>query len=129
MAIKNYRDLIVWERSLELTCEVYRLTDRFPSGERFGLTSQMRRAAASIASNIAEGHERRSRADFRRFVSMALGSLAELETQIELGIRLGFSDSEGVVIVRGLADQVGRMLNTMRTRLRNPSPQPLGPRP
>jgi four helix bundle protein len=129
MAVKCYRDLIVWERSLELTCEVYRLTDRFPSSERFGLTIQMRRAAASIASNIAEGHERHSRADFRRFVSMALGSLAELETQIELGIRLGFSDAERAATLRGLTDQVGRMLNTMRTRLRNPSPQALDPSP
>ena len=82
----------------------------------------MRRAAASIASNIAEGHERHSRADFRRFVSMALGSLAELETQLELGIRLGFTDSGGVAMVRGLTDQVGRMLNTLRIRLQTPSP-------
>jgi four helix bundle protein len=129
MAVKCYRDLIVWERSLELTCEVYRLTDRFPAGERFALTIQMRRAAASIASNIAEGHERHSRADFRRFLSMALGSLAELETQLELGIRLGFTDTGGVATARGLTDQVGRMLNTMRTRLRNPSPQPQAPKP
>jgi four helix bundle protein len=122
MAVKSYRDLIVWERSLELTCEVYRLTSRFPSDERFGLTIQMRRAATSIVSNIAEGHERHSRGDFRRFVSMALGSLAELETQIELGMRLGFSDSTGVATVRGLTDQVGRMLGTMRTRLLKPQP-------
>jgi four helix bundle protein len=118
MAVKSYRDLIVWERGLDLTCEVYRLTDRFPPGERFGLTIQMRRAATSIVSNIAEGHGRHSRGDFRRFVSFALGSLAELETQIELGIRLGFSDSAGVATVRELTDQVGRMLGAMLTRLR-----------
>jgi four helix bundle protein len=127
MAVKCYRDLIVWERSLELTCEVYRLTDRFPAGERFALTIQMRRAAASIASNIAEGHERHSRAVFRRFVSMALGSLAELETQIERGIRLGFSEAERAATLRGVSDQVGGLLITMRIRLRNPSPSGLGP--
>jgi four helix bundle protein len=122
MAVKSFRDLIVWERGLDLTCEVYRLTDRFPSAERFGLTVQMRRAAVSIASNIAEGHGHHSRGDFRRFVSMALGSLAELETRIELGIRLGFSDSAGVATVRGLTDQVGRLLGAMLTRLRKAAP-------
>jgi four helix bundle protein len=118
MAIKSYRDLIVWQKSLDLVCEVYRLTDRFPSGDRFGLTFQMRRAATSIASNIAEGHERHGRGDFRRFVSIALGSLAELETQIELGTRLGFVDSARIATVNGVADQVGRMLGTMLRRLR-----------
>jgi four helix bundle protein len=122
MAVKSYRELIVWQRSLELACEVYRLTGHFPSVERFSLTVQMRRAAISIASNIAEGHARHSRGDFRRSVSVALGSLAELETQVELGTRLGYVDSAGVAAVRGLTEQVGRMLGAMSSRLRRPIP-------
>jgi four helix bundle protein len=122
MAVKSYRELIVWERSLELACKVYRLTGRFPSEERFSLTIQMRRAAISIVSNIAEGHARHSRGDFRRSVSVALGSLAELETQVELGTRLGYVDSAGIAAVLGLTEQVGRMLGAMSSRLRRPIP-------
>jgi four helix bundle protein len=122
MAVKSFRELIVWERSLELACEVYRLTGRFPPEERFSLTVQMRRAATSIVSNIAEGHARHSRGDFRRSVSIALGSLAELETQMELSRRLGFADSAAVAAMRGLSVQVGRMLGAMSSRLRKLSP-------
>ena len=122
MAIKSYRELIVWERSLELACEAYRLTGHFPSEERFGLTVQMRRAAISIVSNIAEGHARHSRGDFRRSVSIALGSLAELETQIELSRRLGFASSADVADLCGLTEQVGRMLGAMSSRLRKANP-------
>jgi four helix bundle protein len=122
MAVKSYRELIVWERSLELACEVYRLTGRFPSEARFSLTGQMRRAAISIVSNIAEGHARHSRGDFRRSVSIALGSLAELETQIELSTRLGFASSVDVADVGGLTGHVGRMLGAMSSRLRRGNP-------
>jgi four helix bundle protein len=122
MAIKSYRELIVWERSLELACEVYRLTGHFPSEERFSLTVQMRRAAISIVSNIAEGHARHRRGDFRRAVSIALGGLAELETQIELSTRLGLTDSAGVAVLLGLTEQVGRMLGAMSSRLRKATP-------
>ena len=122
MTVKSYRELIVWERSLELACQVYRLTGRFPSEERFSLTVQMRRAAISIVSNIAEGHARHSRGDFRRCVSIALGSLAELETQLELSSRLGFATSADLGDLRGLTDQVGRMLGAMSSRLRKANP-------
>ena len=122
MTVKSYRELIVWERSLELACQVYRLTGRFPSEERFSLTVQMRRAAISIVSNIAEGHARHSRGDFRRGVSVALGSLAELETQLELSSRLGFATSADLGDLRGLTDQVGQMLGAMSSRLRKANP-------
>jgi four helix bundle protein len=122
MAVKSYRELIVWERSLELACEVYRLTGHLPSEERFGLTVQMRRAAISIIANIAEGHARHSRGDFRRSVSIALGSLAELETQIELSTRLGFADLARLPAVLGLTQEVGRMLGAMSSRLRKANP-------
>ena len=78
--IKSYEDLIVWQKALDLAEEIYRATRQFPKDELYGLTSQMRRAAVSIASNIAEGHERNSRGEFLQFIGHARGSLAELET-------------------------------------------------
>ena len=82
--VRSYRELIVWKKGMELTKAVYALTQHFPSDERFGLTSQLRRAAVSVPSNIAEGQARRSSAEFRQFISVSLGSLAELETQLIL---------------------------------------------
>ncbi|MDP3717726.1 MAG: four helix bundle protein [Acidobacteriota bacterium] len=108
----DYRDLVAWQRAMTLTELVYHSTSQFPAEERYGLTSQMRRAAAAIPSNIAEGQGRRSSdADFARFLSIALGSLCELETQIELTIRLGFVSREAMATVIGEAGEVGRLLN------------------
>src|SRR5438067_2292790 len=88
--VKRYSDLEVWKRSMDLVVEVYRLTSHFPAAERFGLTAQARRAAVSVPANIAEGNARLSRADYRRFVSIARASLAELETEIIIGERLQY---------------------------------------
>ena len=84
----SYRELIVWQKAMALAEASYAIADELPDIERFGLASQMRRSAVSVASNIAEGHERRSRADYRRFIAISCGSLAELETQLELSLRL-----------------------------------------
>lgn len=119
MPIRNYRDLIVWQKSVELATSVYRLTESFPTKERFGLSVQMQRCAVSISSNIAEGHERHSRGDFRRHVSIASGSLAELETQLEIASRLGYSSAGGLEEIRLMTMEVGRIISTLLRRLRS----------
>lgn len=106
--IRSYRDLIVWQDAIQLAKVVYKLSAKFPSDERFGLTSQIRRAAVSIPSNIAEGHARKSTREYIRFVSIALGSLAELETQICLAVELEFCTQQQVDDVLKLAEILGR---------------------
>src|SRR5205809_7805325 len=103
---------------MDLAVEVYCLTRMLPERERFGLTSQLRSAAASIPSNIAEGHERGSRGDFRRHVSMARGSLAEVETQLELARRVELFHEAAHLRVELLTAEVGRMLSTLLHRLK-----------
>ncbi len=86
--IKTFRDLIAWQKAMELARTVYRITEQMPTNEKFGLTSQMRRAAVSIPSNIAEGYARQSTADYLKYLRIARASLAELMTQIELAVSL-----------------------------------------
>ena len=112
MEIKSFRDLEVWQVSMELVERAYKLSDAFPSSERFGLTSQLRRAAVSIPSNIAEGHCR-SRRSYQYHLDVARGSEAELQTQIELAVRLGFTNREAIAPVRELAARTGMMLNRL----------------
>jgi len=88
MKIQSYKDLIVWQKSVLLCEKIYILTEKFPKSEMYGLTSQIRRAVVSIPSNIAEGRSRGSRRDFAQFLRIALGSTAELETQLEISRRL-----------------------------------------
>ena len=88
--IKTYRDLIVWQKSMNLITEVYKISANFPPNEVYGLCSQIRRSAISIPSNIAEGYGRKSTGDYKRFLQIALGSLFELETQIEIAFNLSF---------------------------------------
>ncbi len=90
----NYKNLIVWQKSILLVKQIYQLTQKFPSDEKFGLVSQMRRAVVSIPSNIAEGQARRTTGDYVRFVSISEGSLAELETQLIIAIELNFCTKE-----------------------------------
>jgi four helix bundle protein len=91
--VKTHHDLEVWKRSLEFVVNLYVITEKFPSGEKFGLISQIRRAGFSIPSNIAEGASRNSPKEFRYFIAVALGSATEIETQLEIAIRLGFLKS------------------------------------
>ena len=121
--IKSYRDLIVWQKSMELTVAIYRLTRTLPSVERFGLVAQLQWAAAAIPANLAEGHERRSRGDFKRFVSIARGSLAELETHLELAHRLAYLNAETMQSIEAAAAEVGRMLSVMLRKLGRKAPQ------
>jgi four helix bundle protein len=115
--VKSFRDLIVWQRAIEMVTECYRLTSQFPESERCGLTNQLRRASVSVPSNIAEGHARGSTKAFLNFPWIANGSLAEVETQIILGIKLGFITEESASTSLKHAHEVGRMLTGLRRSL------------
>jgi len=112
MEIKSFRDLEVWQVSMTLVERTYALSETFPAAERFGLTAQVRRAAVSIPSNIAEGRARSNRS-YRYHLGVARGSEAELQTQLELAARLGFTSKEAIVPVTNLASRVGMMLNRL----------------
>ena len=96
MSVESHKDLDVWKRSMDLVTEVYKLTQKWPVEEKFGLTSQLRRAVVSIPSNIAEGAARGSTADFSRFLNIAQGSLAEVETQLEIARRVDLTDTSSL---------------------------------
>ena len=107
---KSYRDLEVWKRAMKLAKRIYRVTSRFPADERFGLTNQIRRAAVSIPSNLAEGHARSGPAEFGRFISIAMGSVAEVETQLLLAVDLNYTDQEATAPILEELDVIGKML-------------------
>jgi len=112
MEIKSFRDLEVWQVSMTLVERTYALSETFPVAEKYGLTSQVRRAAVSIPSNIAEGHCR-SKRSYRYHLGVARGSEAELQTQLELSVRLGFANREAIAPVTNIASRVGMMLNRL----------------
>ncbi len=116
--VKSYQDLIVWQKSMELVERIYRMTKVFPKEELYGLTSQIRRAAVSIPSNIAEGQARKSTAEFRNFLSIAQGSRAEVETQTLIAQRLGYVTSQQIQEIMNLLDEISRMPNTLQSKLR-----------
>lgn len=117
MIINSYKELLVWQKALELSVKVYELTEKFPKEEIYGLTSQMRRASISIVSNIAEGRNRGTRKDFTHFLRMSLGSSAELETQLQISKqinktnRLNYSEIEKIIL------EIMKMLNVMIKKL------------
>lgn len=113
----GYRRLRVWQSAMDLTDLVYELTTLFPDNERFGLISQMQRAAVSIPSNIAEGYGRANDGDYRRHIAIARGSLAELETQIEIALRRKFCTREQIRETWLLAQSTGKMLTQLYKRL------------
>jgi len=117
--IYSYRDLVVWQRSMELVTVVYELTEQYPKSEVYGLISQTRRSAVSIPSNIAEGRRRGSRKDFRQFLIIAYGSGAELETQVEIAKRLSFGKNLDYKRVDSLLAEVMKMLNKIISTLRS----------
>jgi len=114
---QNYKDLVVWQKGIDLAKMIYRLTATFPQEERFGLISQMRRAAVSIPSNIAEGQARRTTPEFVQFISHAEGSAAELDTQLILAVELQFCLKNPALLTYELIDEIRRMLNGLRRRL------------
>jgi four helix bundle protein len=119
MAVKatHFKELQVWQKGMLLAQGVYRLTSSFPSDERYGLSSQMRRAAVSIPSNIAEGQARHATKEFLLFLSHAAGSLAELETQLILAERLGFCKIGNAKELQALVHEIQKMLSGLRSRL------------
>lgn len=126
MALKTYRELDVWQRAMDLVEAVYLLSRDFPEAEKFGLTSQVRRAAVSIPTNIAEGYGRTHRGDYLHHLSMARGSLMEVETLLTIAGRLKLVTRPQAKETWDLAQQVGRMLTRLIASLK---PQPANPKP
>jgi len=115
---KSFRSLMVWQRAIEMTLEIYRLTAAFPASEQFGLTSQLRRASVSVASNIAEGHGRASKGEYLQFLGHARGSNSEVETQLVIAKALGFGSKQALVAVEEKCSEVGRMLGAVMRSLK-----------
>ncbi|MGD0894239.1 MAG: four helix bundle protein [Terracidiphilus sp.] len=118
LRVKSFRDLHVWQRSMEMTVAIYRLTQGFPRDEMFGLTSQLRRAAVSIPSNIAEGQARLNTREFRQFLGIARGSNCELQTQLEFCRSLGLGDPGLLEHAESLSHEIGKMIFTILGKLR-----------
>jgi four helix bundle protein len=133
MSLRSYRDLVVWQRSMELAEEIYALCTIMPRFEIFALAGQLRRASSSIPANIAEGYGREYRADYLKHLSVAQGSLAEVETLVMLSVRVGHLQPTAVIKACALSDEVSRMLRAMLSKLGSRRPiapsRKLGPRP
>ena len=117
MESKGYEQLIVWQKAMDLTVEIYRLTKMLPKEELYAITNQMRRAAISIPSNIAEGQSRKSPKEFIQFLNIAKGSNAELFTQLLICERVGYISSSNLIQIKELSREIGRMLSTLISRI------------
>ncbi len=117
MTIRSFRDLRVWQAAMDLVEHVYRITDSFPKAETYGLTSQIRRAAVSVPSNIAEGNARAHTSEYLHHASYAQGSLAEIVTQIEISRRLGYMTEEKASRILAESASVGRQLYALRNSI------------
>ena len=117
--VRSYQDLIAWQKAMDLVTEIYEVSHKFPREEIFALTSQLRRAAVSIHSNIAEGQGRSSRKEFLYFLGNAKGSLSEVETQVLIARKLDYIDDEVSNSLLNLSAEVGRILNGLLASLRN----------
>jgi four helix bundle protein len=115
--VGNFKELLVWQKAMALASAVYSLTGRFPSAERFGLVAQMRRAAVSVPSNIAEGQARNTTGEFVQFISHAEGSLAELETQLRLSLDLNLCGAQNAAPLLHMIEEERKMLNALRRSL------------
>ena len=117
--MKNYRDLIVWQKSMKFVTDIYVVSSQFPSTELYGLISQIRRCAVSIPSNIAEGYGRNSRKDYSRFISFAIGSLYECQTQIQIALNLNYIKQADFDELFEKTRELERMLSSLRNKLDN----------
>jgi four helix bundle protein len=115
--VESYRDLKVWQRAVQMTLAIYRVTSDFPREELFRLTGQVRRAGVSVASNIAEGYGRGSKGEYRQFLAMARGSNLEVQTHLYLAAELGYGDSGQLKTADDLSNEVGKMLNSLMAKL------------
>ena len=116
---QSFKDLVVWQRAVETSLAIYKLTASFPESERFGLTNQMRRASVSIASNIAEGYGRSTRGEYVLFLGHARGSDCELQTQLMIAEKLGLGSAQLRTSAAELCDEVSRMLVAIMNKLKN----------
>lgn len=116
--MSSYKDLLVWQKSIQLVTEVYRLSKTLPKEEIYGLVSQMQRAAVSIPSNIAEGHDRNSDKEFSQFLCVARGSLAELETQLIIAKNLDYINQEQMTNISNNCYEIGKMINGLLKRIK-----------
>ena len=116
---QSFRDLVMWQRSMQLTVAIYRLTKDFPRDELYGLTGQIRRAAVSVPSNIAEGHGRLNSGEFKQFLGVARGSNSELQTHLEIARALGMGNPKLLNEAEGLSREVGRMIYATLKSLRD----------
>jgi four helix bundle protein len=119
MKIKSYRDLEVWQKAIDVVEECYQITKAFPNDEKFGLASQLQRAAVSVPSNIAEGRGRHHTKEFLHHLAISNGSLAELETQLIIGQRLGYFGLKKLDQLLNKTAEIGKMINGLRKSLRN----------
>ena len=113
MGAKSYKDLIVWQKAMDLVVETYRLTEFLPKDELYNLTNLLRRAVVSVPSNIAEGNSRDSVKNYIYFLGIAQGSKSEVETLLDICVRLGYLAIEQIKTASDLSDEIGKMLNTM----------------
>jgi len=120
--VRSYQDLVAWQKAMELVTEIYRVSQKFPKEEVFSLTSQIRRAAVSIPSNIAEGRGKFSKGDFQYFLGHARGSLSEVETQILIARNLNYITNTEIDHIMELAGEVGRLLNGLLAAIKKRSP-------
>ena len=118
--MENVTKLVAWQKSMDLVVEIYKLVKKLPKEELYGLSDQMRRAVISIPSNIAEGRNRSSAKDFQRFLYVAKGSLAELETQIFICVKLDNMEKTHTELALNLCTEIAKMLNSMISKLNNP---------
>ncbi len=116
--VRSFRDLAVWQKSIQMAVTVYRLTKGFPKDETYGLSSQMKRAAVSIPSNIAEGHGRLNTPEYRQFLGVARGSNFELQTQLEIARKLEIGESKLLNETEGLSHEVGKMIYGILERIK-----------
>ncbi len=119
MKVNNFKDLVVWQKSMDLVTEVYKLIILLPKDEVYALSSQMRRAAVSVPSNIAEGKQRSTSKDYSRFLNIARGSAAELETQLLICVRLGYLSENQIDSTLCLCDEIQKMLNVLSEKIQS----------
>lgn len=115
--METYKELTVWQKSIDLVLDVYSVTESLPDSEKFGLTSQLRRCAVSIPSNIAEGYSKKSNPEFIRFLRISYGSSAELETQLYIAKKLTFVSEEDFAKVNSQLTEIRKMLNKLMSSL------------
>lgn len=119
MKLHSYKDLLVWQKAMQVTKEIYLLVRELPKEELYSLSDQIRRSAISIPSNIAEGHERKSSSEFIRFLHITQGSRAELETQLLIGSSIGYFDDNAIEPILNNLSELGKMTNSLINKLQN----------